>query len=64
MNIIPLEKKESLYIGDKIQVIVRRVHSSGEVELGIVAPKDTAIHREEFLNSLKKLKIQLSKIAE
>lgn len=53
MNIIPLEKKESLYIGNTIQITVRKIYSSGDVELGIDAPENIEVHREKLqLNSI------------
>ncbi len=62
MNIISTEKNKSFYIGDKIEIVVLRIYPSGLVKLGIKAPKNVPIHREEFLEALKKLKIQLNAI--
>jgi carbon storage regulator CsrA len=62
MRILSVEKNESVCIGNEIQVFVRRILKSGDVELGIKAPKKIFIHREEFIETLKKLKMQLESL--
>lgn len=42
-------KGERIYIGDDIVISVHRI-SGGTVYLGIEAPKEIAIHREEIMD--------------
>ena len=62
MKIIPIEKNESIHIGNEIEITVLRILPSGEVQLGIKAPEKTLIHREEYINQIKKLKQQLESL--
>jgi carbon storage regulator len=43
---------EALMIGDQIKVIVMQVNGS-QIRLGIEAPKDVAVHREEIYQRIK-----------
>lgn len=42
---------EKLKIGDDITVAIIDIHGN-QVRVGIAAPKDTAIHREEVYNKI------------
>lgn len=46
MLILTRRPGESLMIGDQVKVVVLGVKGN-QVRLGIEAPKDTAVHREE-----------------
>lgn len=39
--------------GDDIQIKILGVHQ-GQVRIGIVAPKDVEVHREEVFNRIRK----------
>jgi carbon storage regulator len=43
---------ESLMCGDDIQIKILGVHQ-GQVRIGIVAPKDVEVHREEVFNRIR-----------
>ena len=62
MNIVSLHENEPLYIGDKIKIVVLNFDQTGNIELGIIAPENISIHREEWLEYLKKFKMQLDKL--
>lgn len=51
MLILTRRVNETLMIGDGITITVLGV-KGGQVRLGINAPRDVAIHREEVLNRL------------
>jgi len=52
---------QAIYIGDKIKIKILSISSSG-VEVGIEAPKELNIVREELLEKVKDLNIKASKI--
>jgi len=52
---------QAIYIGDKIKVKILSISSSG-VEVGIEAPREFNIVREELLERVKDLNIKASKI--
>ncbi|ELK47064.1 carbon storage regulator CsrA [Halobacillus sp. ACCC02827] len=52
MLVLNRKEGESLRIGDDIIVTITAVEG-GQVKLGIEAPKDIAIHREEIYISIK-----------
>lgn len=47
MLVITRRENERLYIGDNIVVTIVRVQQNGGVRLGIEAPQDVNIRREE-----------------
>ena len=47
MLVLSREKEQSIIIGDHIKVMVVEVRS-GKVRLGIEAPKNIPVHREEI----------------
>ena len=52
MLILTRRVGEKLYIGDDTQVAVLGVKGN-QVRLGIQAPKDVPVHREEIYNRIK-----------
>jgi carbon storage regulator CsrA len=64
MYIVAVEKNQKIHIGNDIYLVVRRVKKSKEIEIGIEAPNNIGIHREEFwkvlLSIQKKLKLSSS----
>ena len=57
MLILSRKTGESLIIGDSISVKILSVHGS-TVKLGITAPKDFKIFREELYNTIAKENIE------
>jgi len=55
MLILTRRVGETVYIGDDIQVMVLEV-KGGQVRLGIAAPEEVAIYREELYERIKKEK--------
>jgi carbon storage regulator len=51
MLILTRTPGESLMCGDDIQIKILGVHQ-GQVRIGIVAPKDVEVHREEVFNRI------------
>ena len=43
---------ESIYIGDEIRLIVVSEYK-GQIKIGIDAPHEVPVHREEIYNSIK-----------
>lgn len=52
MLILTRRPGEALNIGDDVQVVVLGVKGN-QVRLGIEAPRDTAVHREEIYERIK-----------
>lgn len=46
---------ESLIIGDDVQITVMDVHGS-QVKIGIEAPKEVSVHREEIYDRIQREK--------
>lgn len=55
MLVLSRKPNESLVIGDNIEVIVLEVRD-GNVKLGINAPKEVSVHRNEVYDEIKKSK--------
>jgi carbon storage regulator len=53
MLILTLKTNESLMIGDDIKVVILSGNRNGKIELGIKAPKDIPVHREEIFLQIK-----------
>lgn len=54
MLILSRKVEEKIMIGDDIVIQIVAVGVRGTVRLGIVAPKEVSVHREEVYNSIKK----------
>ncbi|HWI16438.1 MAG TPA: carbon storage regulator CsrA [Vicinamibacterales bacterium] len=52
MLVISRKSDEAIVIGDGIEIRVLRVGKDG-VRLGITAPKDVAVHRQEIYEQVK-----------
>lgn len=52
MLILTRKAGEKLLIGDNIEVTILNVRG-GQVKLGVNAPKDVAVHREEIYRKIK-----------
>ncbi len=61
MLVLTRKAGQAIYIGDKIKIKILSISSSG-VEVGIEAPKELNIVREELLEKVKDLNIKASKI--
>ncbi|KJS19052.1 MAG: hypothetical protein VR72_20125 [Clostridiaceae bacterium BRH_c20a] len=53
MLVLSRGKDESIVIGDNIKITVIDVRPDGTVRLGIDAPKDVEIHREEVYQAIQ-----------
>lgn len=53
MLVLSRKQNESLMIGDNIEVIVLEIRE-GNVKIGIKAPKEVPVHRQEVYNEIKK----------
>tara|TARA_B100000989_G_C19473214_1_gene441673 strand:- start:89 stop:256 length:168 start_codon:yes stop_codon:yes gene_type:complete len=51
MLVLSRKAEESMYIGDEIKITVLDIRG-GQVRLGISAPQDVKIHREEVYNRI------------
>jgi len=60
MLVLSRKSNESLIIGDNIEVIILEVRD-GNVKLGINAPKDISVHRNEVYEEIKKNTTHISK---
>lgn len=52
MLVLSRKKEESIVIGDNIVITVVEVRGD-KVRLGIVAPKDVSVHREEIYQAIQ-----------
>ncbi len=51
MLVLSRKAEESMYIGDNIKITVLDIRG-GQVRIGITAPDDIKIHREEVYNRI------------
>jgi carbon storage regulator len=56
MLIFTRKKDESLVIGDAIEITILHI-GSGNVKVGITAPRNIPVHRQEVFESLKQQEI-------
>lgn len=54
MLVLARKPGERIMIGDDIVVEIVRVRLNGDVQVGIVAPRDVPVHREEVYVLVKK----------
>lgn len=59
MLILTRKTGESLLIGDDVEITVLSVRGS-QVKLGVNAPKDIAVHRQEIYQKIKDTESQQS----
>lgn len=59
MLILTRKTGESLLVGDDVEVTVLSVRGS-QVKLGVNAPKDIAVHRQEIYQKIKDTESQQS----
>ena len=59
MLILTRKTGESLLVGDDVEITVLSVRGS-QVKLGVNAPKDTAVHRQEIYKKIKDTESQQS----
>ena len=53
MLVLSRKAEESMYIGDDIKITVLDIRG-GQVRIGITAPDDVKIHREEVYNRISR----------
>jgi len=51
MLVLSRKAEESMYIGDDIKITVLDIRG-GQVRIGITAPQNVSIHREEVYNKI------------
>ena len=51
MLVLSRKAEESMYIGDDIKITVLDIRG-GQVRIGITAPQDIRVHREEVYNRI------------
>jgi carbon storage regulator len=54
--VLSRKKNEKIHIGDDVTVEILDIRSNGVVRLGIVAPIQVAVHREEVYNGIQRQK--------
>nr|WP_314741968.1 carbon storage regulator CsrA [uncultured Haemophilus sp.] len=59
MLILTRKTGESLLVGDDVEITVLSVRGS-QVKLGVNAPKDIAVHRQEIYQKIKDTEAQKS----
>ena len=59
MLILTRKTRESLLVGDDVEITVLSVRGS-QVKLGVNAPKDIAVHRQEIYQKIKDTESQQS----
>ena len=53
MLVLTRRDNESIIIGDRLITITLLGKQSGQIRIGIDAPKDLAVHREEIFDQIK-----------
>lgn len=57
MLVLSRKKGERIVIGKDGEIVLEVIEIRGDkVRLGVVAPKDTPVHRQEVINALKDAK--------
>ena len=58
MLVLSRHKNEKIIIGDTIEIVVVEIRGD-KVRLGIVAPKDVTVHRQEVYEAIKNASTKL-----
>lgn len=58
MLILTRNPHESIFINDDIKITILETSRSGMVRIGIAAPPNVSIYREEIYNKIKKERIE------
>ena len=53
MLVLTRHKDESIMIGENVRVVVVEIHGD-RVRLGITAPRDVSVHRQEVFDVIQK----------
>ena len=53
MLVLTRHKDESIMIGENVRVVVVEIHGD-RVRLGIIAPRDVSVHRQEVFDVIQK----------
>lgn len=61
MLILSRKKDEVIRIGDDIKIMIVDIRHGGKVRLGIDAPKDIPVHRDEVYQQIQKEKEEKEK---
>lgn len=60
MLVLTRKVHQSIMIGDEIEIVVLEVRGE-QVRLGIRAPKDVAVHRQEIYSQIQTENVEASK---
>lgn len=58
MLILTRKKSESIIIGDREITVTILDNRNGQVKLGVIAPSNVPVHREEIYNKIQEKKEQ------
>ncbi len=53
MLVLSRKRDESIVIGDNVRITIADIRG-GQVRIGIDAPKDVAVHRQEVFDAIKR----------
>lgn len=53
MLVLARQRNESIIIGDNIEIVVLDIVCGNKVRLGISAPRDVTVHREEVYRAIQ-----------
>ena len=58
MLVLSRAKDESIMIGQDIKITVVGIQGSSKVRLGIEAPREIPVHRQEIFDAIEKQKVE------